>query len=127
MRGWIIAKAELWERLQQEKLLLFDQRRSPGFTSLQPTLYDKMHQRAYDWMRQQMAKRLGDFQGHFPWWAWVQWTRERPKPDLRSWDSELKYFPSEQLAVRLELALPDAEVLCSDYHSWCSVLGNEYV
>lgn len=123
----MIAKAELWEQLQQEKHLFFDQHRSPGFTSPRPTVYDLMNQRAYDWMRQQMTKRLSSYQGHYPWWTWVQWRKERPKPDLRSWDCELHYFPPEQLAVRLELVLPDEQVLCSDFHAWCCILFNEYV
>jgi hypothetical protein len=86
-----------------------------------------MAQRAYDWMRQQMAKRLISYQGQYPWWAWVQWRKERPKPDLRSWDGELHYFHPDELAVRLELVLPDEEVLCSDFHAWCGILSNGYI
>jgi len=116
MRVWLIAQGALWVRLQRDKELLYDPERLP--THMQPF---------YDWMRQQMATCLADYQGHYPWWAWVRWTTKKPMPDLRSWDQELNYFPPEEPAVRLELLVPDQEVLCSDFGSWCLVLSNEYV
>lgn len=116
MHVWLIAQLAVWERLQREKELLYDPGRLP--THLQPF---------YEWMRQQMAKRLPCYQGHYPWWAWVRWTGAQPMPDLRSWSNELHYFPPEEPMVRLELLLPDQDVLCSDFGSWCLVLFNEYV
>jgi hypothetical protein len=116
MRIWLIAQLAVWEQLQRDKELLYDPERLPAH-----------RQPFYDWMRQQMATRLAGYQGHYPWWAWVRWTPKKSMPDLRSWDQELNYFPPEEPAVRLELLIPDQEVLCSDFGSWCSVLCNEYV
>ncbi|WP_165423630.1 DUF3841 domain-containing protein [Ktedonosporobacter rubrisoli] len=127
MHVWMTARAVLWEQLQQEKLLYFDQQRIPGISSPHATIYDRMMLRAYDWMRQQMAQRLSRYQGHYPWWAWVQWKEERAKPDLRSRDPELHYLPADELAVRLELLLPAEDVLCSHFYAWCNALSNEYV
>src|SRR5690242_18674787 len=116
MRLWLIARLEVWEQLQRDKELLYDPARLPP--SFQPF---------YQWMCQQMAKRLPNYQGNYPWWAWIRWVPGKPMPDLRSWDVELNYFPPEESVVRLELLVPDEEVLCSDFESWCSVLHNEYV
>ena len=116
MRLWVIAKSDVWEKLQHDKELFYDPKYLPS--PLRPF---------YEWMRQQMAKRLVNYQGHYPWWAWVHWTAEKPMPDLRSWDNELNTFPVEEPAVRLELVLPDHEVLCSDFGNWCLALTNEYV
>lgn len=116
MHAWLIAQIALWERLQREKALLYDPERVPA--GLHPF---------YEWMRQQMAKRLPRYQGQYPWWAWVRWTSQKPMPDLRSWSCELYYVPPEEPMVRLELELREQEVLCSDFGSWCLVLFNEYV
>jgi hypothetical protein len=116
MRMWLIAQEAVWEQLQRDKELFYDPTRLSGH--LQPF---------YEWMRQQMAKQLPDYQGHYPWWAWVSWAPQKPMPDLRSWDQELNYFPPEAPAVRLELLVPDQEVLCSDFGSWCRVLSHEYI
>jgi Domain of unknown function (DUF3841) len=116
MRMWLIAKREVWEKLQRDKDLLYDPDYLPAH--LQPF---------YEWMCQQMVKRLPDSQGHYPWWAWVRWTTEKSMPDLRSRDNDLNYFPPEEPVVRLELFVPDQQVLRSDFGSWCSVLFNEYV
>jgi hypothetical protein len=116
MRVWLIAKRDVWEKLQHDKELLYDPEYLPSPLGSW-----------YEWMRQQMAKRLANYQGHCPWWAWVRWTNEKPMPDLRSWDNELNCFAEEEAAVRLELVLADHEVLCSDFGSWCLALTDEYV
>ena len=116
MQVWMIAPFALWERLQGENELFYDPDCLPA--QLQPF---------YEWMRQQMATRLPNYQGQYPWWAWVRWTPEKRMPDLRSRSCELNYFPPEEPAVRLELLIPDQDVLCSDFGSWCLVLFNEYV
>ena len=116
MRAWVIAKRDVWEKVQRDKELLYD----PDYLPLPLRPF-------YEWMRQQMAKRLPNYQGNYPWWAWVRWTDEKPMPDLRSWDNELNCFAEEEPAVRLELVLPDHEVLRSDFGSWCLALSDEYV
>jgi hypothetical protein len=113
MRLWMIAEAKLWQRLQQEQELLCD-----------ASLVDEYFRPAYDWMRAQMAKRLASYAGHYPWWAWAQHEPKRPRPDLRAirWN----WFPMGTRGVRLELAVPEAEVLCSDFDGWHFPLTRAY-
>lgn len=110
----MIAQASLYERLQNEKEVFV----APAFTYLD-------FRSQYDWMRVQMAKRIPGYQGHYPWWAWQQYQPGKPKPDLRIRD--LHCFDRGTPAVRLELDVPDHEVLLSDFIMWNHVLNNGYM
>lgn len=114
MRLWMIASADLWEALQRDKELFCDAER----------IY-RDFQEAYDWMRRQMAKRLPVYQGQYPWWAWAQWEAARPQPDLRARRMHNGFEPGSW-CVRLELDVPEAEVLLSDFGLWHVVLNNGY-
>ena len=114
MRLWMIAEHTLWERLQIEGSLLVD-----------PARTDRDFRPAYDWMRGQMARRIPGYCGGYPWWAWVQCDPARARPDLRA--RENHYFAPGTPSVRLELDLPDAEVLASDFDLWHCVLNNGYL
>lgn len=110
----MIASADFWQKLQRDGRLFCD-----------PELIYADFQTAYDWMRKQMAKRLPDYQGHYPWWAWVQWEAGRPRPDLRARRLHGGFEPGSQ-CVRLELDVPEREVLCSDFGEWHIVLNDGY-
>lgn len=114
MRLWMIAEHALWERLQIEGFLLVD-----------PARTDRDFRLAYDWMRGQMARRIPGYGGGYPWWAWIQWDPSRPRPDLRARANH--YFAPGTPSVRLELELPDVEVLPSDFELWHFVLNNGYL
>lgn len=114
MRLWMIAERAVWERLQRDGCLRVDPARTEHDFRL-----------AYDWMRRQMALRIPGYRGGYPWWAWIQWDPARARPDLRA--RENHYFAPGTPCVRLELELPDAEVLASDFDLWHCVLNNSYL
>ena len=78
----------------------------------------------YDWLVSQMRKRIGPPpEGvSYPVWAYKIWYAERVKPDIRAlrwfWGGKRNKF------YRLEIDIPDEQVLLSDYNAW-SVMLNE--
>ncbi len=63
-----------------------------------------------------MRRRLPDYTGHHPWWAYEH------KPDLRYQKME-----TSERHVRLELAVPPERVLLSAYGAWHFVLIPSYL
>ena len=106
MRLWTIQPVETFTRLQREKVLYVDEHTVP-----------EEFRHAYDWMREQMARRIPGYGGHYPWWGWVN------RPDLR----RSGHLPPGTKGVRLELEVPDAEVLLSDFDAWHCVLNRSYL
>lgn len=78
---------------------------------------------AYEWMRQQMAKRLARYGGGWPIWLWVRWAARPRKPDLRA----SGHLPRGTLGVCIELLIPSDQLLISDFEFWHFVLGNDYL
>lgn len=76
---------------------------------------------AYDWMVEQMSKRLyPPPEGvKYPIWAWVKqsersWSSEHPgKPDMRSWITD-----KPEKVVRLQLEIPEEDILQTDFDLW---------
>lgn len=116
MRLWMIAATDLWQELQRSEQLLCN----PEYIDL------NWFQAAYDWMRRQMERRLLDYRGYYPWWAWTQWESGHPRPDLRSRSLHGGFAPGA-MCVRLELEIPRHEILCSDYNLWNIVLNEGYI
>lgn len=108
VRLWTLQPLTVWETLRRERTLLVDPEHA-GF--------DQDFRQAYDWMRGQMAERLPEYGGHYPWWAYDY------RVDLRSWRYQVGPGPH----VRLDLALPPERVLLSAYGAWHAVLGRTYL
>jgi len=76
----------------------------------------------YDWLVEQMKKRIGDPpEGvSYPVWAWHTWWEDRKKPDLRKerWGNGWK----GERFVRLEIEISDNQVLLSDFDAWSIIL-----
>ena len=79
---------------------------------------------AYDWMVAQMIERIGPKPRGvvYPIWAWFQWDEKSKKPDLGYLRRQCGR--KGQRFVRLELEIPDKDVLLSDFELWHSVLNN---
>ncbi|MBL9046786.1 MAG: DUF3841 domain-containing protein [Tabrizicola sp.] len=81
---------------------------------------------AYSWMCRQMVLRLPPAPKGcvLPVWAWYQ-ARDaaRPRPDLRT----SGHLPRGTKAVLLTLALPEDQVLLSDFDLWHAILNNHAI
>lgn len=78
--------------------------------------------KAYHWMAQQLATRVGPPTSatQAPVWVWCQWRDARtPRPDLRA----RSHLPPGTAGVRLELRIEPARLLCSDFELWHYVLN----
>ena len=107
LRLWSVQTPDVWERLQRERVLYAD-----------PDCIDPHRRDAFDWMREQMARRVPGYTGGYPWWAFYQ-----QKPDLRKWGWPGRSRSPGRLQVRLQLAVPAEQVLLSDFDTWGHVLN----
>ena len=77
----------------------------------------------YDWMAEQMRKRIGEPplpEIKYPVWVWQQYrSKKRPTPIMSPCDIE----EGESEAVMLELEVPDDAVLLSDLDLWIHPLN----
>lgn len=113
MRLWTIKPIEVWKRLQQEKTLLVDPMH-PDFLEKDEHLLA-----AYEWMREQMTRRLPNYEGNHPWWAYDY------KLDLRA--HRFHTYPPNERGVRMELEIPQEKILLSAYGAWHCVLSRWYL
>lgn len=79
-------------------------------------------QAAYRWMAERLAEKTPAPAGvEFPVWAWYRaHGQQRPKPNLR----KRGFLERGQQGVRIELDLPDEQVLLSSFDGWHAVLNN---
>lgn len=110
MRLWTIQDYTVWEALCSKGELLVDIELSEDYPNWSY---------AYDWLRKQMAQRMKEYDGNYPWWAWVS-----PKPDLRRFRHS---YPVGVRSVRLELEIEAEYVLSSYFSVWEMVLGFGYI
>ena len=84
-------------------------------------IFDELFRDSYEWMAEQMKKRIGNPPDgvELPVWAWYQWEGIRKRPDMRSHGrSSEKGVP----IVLLTVDVPDEQVLLSDFDYWHVVL-----
>lgn len=87
---------------------------------------DPLFLSAYDWMAEQMTRRIGPppVDIKYPVWAWYRWEGKRSRPDMRKhryW-CEKKNTP----IVLLTLDIPASQVLLSDFDMWHCVLNHSF-
>jgi len=115
MRIWFIQSREAWEHLNKAGFLESNRHHS-----------ENSWPHAYDWMRDQLAKRVGEpvRSDAMPLWGWYQWCNVSKRPDLRllrhHWGPEGNH-------VMIECELPDGEVLLSDHDAWHITLNDSYL
>lgn len=116
---WTIQPAELYDQIIREGYYHFDE----SWISDDAWIY--CCQDAYDWLVEEMKKRIGDppVGVKYPVWAWYVHDSKRKKPDLRKMGLSVR---GEQ-SVCLEIDIPDDEVVLSDEELWHFVLGNSYM
>lgn len=114
IRVWTIQDWPVWEALQDEEYLYVSpELMNEGMSDCRDR---------YDWMRNQMRRKLTQYEGHYPWWAY-----HGEKPDLRKsqWSS-LRWGLGTR-NVRLELALPPERVLIFSDTGWTRILNGYYI
>lgn len=112
---WTIQPKEVFDLIQREGVYRCDIHKS-GF--------EDFADMQYSWMVSQMKKRIGPPpEGvSYPVWAWYQWREDRKKPDLR-WERCNCGRKGEKF-YRLEIEIPDEQVLLSDFDNWHVPLNN---
>jgi len=78
----------------------------------------------YDWLAEEMSEQIGPPPPgvQYPVWAWYIQNGQRKKPDLRKerWCNG----PGNEEYACIELDVPDAQVVLSDFDAWHIVLGD---
>ena len=119
MRLWTIQPVELYKRLQKDKIIHCD-------SALSEHLGENSFgfDFAFDWLAEQMTKRIGDppVGVQYPVWAWYALDGKNKKPDLRR--TEFRHHTEDH--VCLEIEIPDVHVLLSDEETWHIILNNGY-
>ena len=118
MRLYHFCDEAAYEALQQQGYLNGDGRRADRFIR-------DMEWRPYQWMAEQMEKRLlpkPTNAGKFPVWAWHTHD-SKPLADLRKREFGYK----GKRTVRLTLEVPSEQVLLSDEEDWHCVLNNGFI
>ncbi len=113
MRIWTIQPETLYEQVKVEKVI-----------HCNPALTYEYFRKAYDWLAQQMAVRVGPPPDGvlYPIWAWHTIDGKNQKPDLR----RSGYKSYDARPVCLELQIPDNQVLLSNFDAWHIVLNDGY-
>lgn len=114
MKLWTIHPVEVWEWLQQQ-----------GFYRGAKELVYEDFLDSYDWFIIEMEKRLGPRpeKESYPVWAWKQWNGVHIRPDLRF----SSFLEKGTRGVRLEIDIPDEQVVLSDFDKWHYVLNYWYL
>jgi len=110
---WTIQDMAARERLQRKGVLRGDDRPVPAY-----------YRHAYRWISDQMRPRLSPHHAGFSLWGWYQWQGTKQcQPDLRA----SGHLAKGLLGVRIEVELPEASILLSDFNSWHCVLNRCYL
>lgn len=79
---------------------------------------DEYFRPAYDWMREQMAKRIINYTGEYPVWAWTKRCSSKNK---------VRKYRGTKESVRITAMVPKSRILLSDYERWHSPLNDSPV
>lgn len=114
MRLWTIQTEAAWNALNE-----------PGELRGSIAYADPDFLPAYEWIAAQMTARIRppDDGGSLPVWGWQQFDGKRRRPDLR----QSAHLPRGERGVRIEIEMPDDELLLSDFELWHYVLNYWYL
>lgn len=111
---WSIQHRQAYEKMIQRGTLRADEAH---------LLFGGNFKDAYNWMAEQMGKRIGPPPKgvKVPIWAWYQWEGKRKRPDMRTHGcASEKKVP----IVLLTIDVPENHVLLSDFDYWHVVLND---
>lgn len=118
MRLWMIQDQLFWDNLQREGYIVAD----PVLCAERGMYKEECFRDAYTWLIKHMCQKIPNSpKDRLPLWAWYQWrSRLQQKPDLRTYCHDFHGF-------RLEIKLPDDQVLLTDFELWHWVLNHDYI
>ena len=115
MRVWSIQPQDVWESLYEN-----------GIWRAQESFVYKEWRFAYQWMMQHLGQRISPspVENIVPIWVWRLWRgSKQPRPDLRF----AGHLPKGTAGVRMELEMPEDQLLLSDFDLWHYVLNYFYL
>lgn len=112
MTLWTIQTKEFWDKAQKIGVLKTDRRYAI-----------REFRKPYEWMRQQMIKRIGPSSNGILW-AWNRYIDgDHRRPDLR----RKGHLLSGAEGVLIEFEISENSVLLSDFENWHFPLNNWYL
>lgn len=118
MKLWTIQPAAVVEAIERDGFAIA----APDFARdwSEPSGCAWGFEKAYGWMAERMASRLGPPPAgvKFPMWAWA-----RPPSPTASGAPDRRSMRGEEPAFLLALEVPESDALLSDHGSWHMVLG----
>lgn len=106
VQAWTIQPWTVWEQVAAGRPLLVEWKYASG-----------LHV-SYDWLREQLLRRIPGYTGRYPWWAYDH------RPDLR----RLRHMmQSGEVHALLELAVPSERVAILPARAWDSIFSGQYV
>lgn len=114
MRLWTVQPYCVYEIIRTEGIY----RCNPDLTPLLDS-YEFIN--AYEWISNQMKKRIGNppSQIKYPVWAWYIVEGKHNRPDMGK-----SGFKVSEKSVIFEIEIPDSEVLLTDFDNWHIVLND---
>lgn len=111
---WTMQPEEVYQQIMQTGVYICDPARMnmPEFTEM------------YNWLTGHMRTKIGPPPSGvvYPVWGWYKQNGRHYKPDLRG--ERWCYGAHGQQFICIELEIPDAQVLLSDFDTWNFVLCN---
>lgn len=119
MRLWTIQPVEVYKILMNDGIFVCDPEKSEFYTEWEG------FKESYEWLVEQMNKRIGDKPDYvrFPIWARHTVEGKHKKIDLRK--SEFKNY--REPSVCMEVEIEDEKVLLSDERAWYFVLNKWFL
>ena len=114
MKVYTIQSIDFWKTLMRDGIVYCNQE----------SYWCQNFRLQYDWMAEQMRKRIGEPplpEIKYPVWVWQQFnSKKAPTPKM----SPKEINPEENEAVMMELEVPDNEVLLSNLNLWMLPLNS---
>lgn len=113
MKVWTIQPKEIIQKVKNGETFYCDPKQA---------FWKDEFQDAYQWMAEQMKKKIGEppRKGIYPVWVWYSWEGKRKCPLLQ--EDKIK-----RNCEILELDIPENKILLSDFDNWFFVLNHLYL
>lgn len=119
MRLWTIQPIEVYEEIEKNGYYACNIEKAREGDEY----FDICFKDAYDWLVEKMKEKIGEPPEGicYPVWAWHTYDWKRKSSDLRA-----RQGKRGQKMVRLEIEIPDNEVVLTDFDAWHNVLNKWY-